>query len=442
MESDRGRLFIKICGIKKIGLQKVNEKRARFNLVLSNGVQEIETPYRPLAENLSIDQEFELIVGSFLNFDLTLKTKWSKAPPAKPVVTSTPRGHGRTSSVTSIQTSASESSEKSKKGFARLFGSKKKTLPTPPASPNPQRAPPQPISISTTSVPVHDVWDDLTAKDGSFGRVSIAFKDYETQVFGKPKSFDVPIYNHWATNGVVGGSKTRRPAYQIGMLQVQMMFIPRHSKREELPHTLADALSMIKQGREQHEKDKRSLESQIKAQKEAQEQERLNATKHEGFLSQLGGDCTYWRRRYFKLDGPELTAFSETTRKPRASINLVKAIRVVEDKSTLTEKMVSVGSETSAAGRRRRKSAFAEQEEAFMFVDSGFRIRFSNGEIIDFYADDMDSKKEWVQVLKNVISKALDAKVKVANLKEEINYMPSSKPLALWVEQVLNHEST
>ncbi|KAF5094989.1 hypothetical protein D0Z00_003318 [Geotrichum galactomycetum] len=294
---------------------------------------------------------------------------------------------------------------------------------------------------ATAPVPVHDTWDDLTAKDGSFGRVSIAFKDYESQIFGKPGSFDVPIYNHWATSGIAGGSKTKRPAYLVGVLQVQMMFIPRHSKREELPHTLRDAMSMINQGKEQRETDKRALEERVKAQKEAQEQERRNATKHEGFLSQLGGDCTYWRRRFFKLDGPELTAYSETTRKPRASINLVKAIRVVEDKSTLTEKMVSVGNEKSAAGRRRRKSAFAEQEEAFMFVDSGFRIRFSNGEIIDFYADTMERKEEWVQVLKNVISKALDAKVKVANLKEEINYMPSSKPLPLWVERVLDQES-
>ena len=117
-----------MTGLRKINLQKVNEKRARFNLVLSNGVQEIETPYRPLAENSSIDQEFELIVGAFLNFDLTLKTKWTKAPIPRPTSVPVAKSHGRTSSVASIQTSASKSSEKSKKGFSRLFGSKKKKI--------------------------------------------------------------------------------------------------------------------------------------------------------------------------------------------------------------------------------------------------------------------------------------------------------------------------
>lgn len=51
----------------------------------------------------------------------------------------------------------------------------------------------------------------------------------------------------------------------------------------------------------------------------------------------------------------------------------------------------------------RRKSAFAEEEEGYMFVEEGFRIRFINGETIDFYADSAAAKDDWMKVLADVV---------------------------------------
>lgn len=45
-----------------------------------------------------------------------------------------------------------------------------------------------------------------------------------------------------------------------------------------------------------------------------------------------------------------------------------------------------------------------------MFVEEGFRIRFNNGEIIDFYADNSASKAEWMQVLDGCIGKESESK--------------------------------
>lgn len=53
----------------------------------------------------------------------------------------------------------------------------------------------------------------------------------------------------------------------------------------------------------------------------------------------------------------------------------------------------------------RRKSAFAEEEEGYMFVEEGFRIRFANGETIDFYADSAAAKDDWMKVLAEVVGK-------------------------------------
>lgn len=105
----------------------------------------------------------------------------------------------------------------------------------------------------------------------------------------------------------------------------------------------------------------------------------------------------YWRRRYFKLNGVKLTAYHEATRQPRATINLANARRLIDDRRTLTEK------ETTGKNGRRRKSAFAEEEEGYMFVEEGFRIRFNNGEVIDFYADTAQDKEGWMKVLSEVI---------------------------------------
>lgn len=40
-----------------------------------------------------------------------------------------------------------------------------------------------------------------------------------------------------------------------------------------------------------------------------------------------------------------------------------------------------------------------------MFVEEGFRIRFNNGEIIDFYADTAQDKEGWMKVLSEVIGR-------------------------------------
>jgi hypothetical protein len=45
-----------------------------------------------------------------------------------------------------------------------------------------------------------------------------------------------------------------------------------------------------------------------------------------------------------------------------------------------------------------------------MFVEEGFRIRFNNGEVIDFYADNATDKEGWMKVLDACIGKDNDSK--------------------------------
>lgn len=58
-----------------------------------------------------------------------------------------------------------------------------------------------------------------------------------------------------------------------------------------------------------------------------------------------------------------------------------------------------------------------------MFVEEGFRIRFANGEVIDFYADSAAEKGEWMKVLSEVVGK-----------------LGSSSQTKPWVEMILKRE--
>jgi hypothetical protein len=112
----------------------------------------------------------------------------------------------------------------------------------------------------------------------------------------------------------------------------------------------------------------------------------------------------------------QLTAFHETTRQPRTNISLTRASKLIDDKSSL------VKPDEPAKGKGRRKSGFAEEDQAYMFVEEGFRIRFANGETIDFYADSTAEKEGWMKVLSGLIGKDATA---------------GSKS---WCDHVLHHE--
>lgn len=244
-----------------------------------------------------------------------------------------------------------------------------------------------------------DLLHETVGEDGSFARAYVSLQDHEADAFGRATIFNLDCWNEWAledkayasTRSKLGGIQ-RRPPYKIGTLEVQMLYIPKpkNAKDEDMPKSMSAAIRQLK-------------EAEVKS-----------AQQFEGFLSQQGGDCPvsvflpslhasltnlqYWRRRFFKLDGSKLTSYHETTRQRRATINLARASRLIDDRPSLTQNIAS-------PTKGRRKSAFAEDEEGYMFVEEGFRIRFSNGEVIDFYADSAQHKDEWMRVLCEVVGK-------------------------------------
>ncbi|CAK7202616.1 Bud site selection protein bud4 [Sporothrix eucalyptigena] len=373
--AERGRLFVKVMGVKDLDLPISRTERTWFSLTLDNGVHCVTTAWLELARNAPIGQEFELLVPNDLEFQLTLNVKLEK-PVQKKVVQASPAKTVRPKTSTFSRVFASpkkrkEMEQRMKEEDERIAREQREAQ----------------AKLRNTVPTAYDLLSPLVAEDGSFARAYVCLKEHESRCYGRPGIVDIACFNEWATEeaGFASSVKSkrgnmavvRRAPYKIGKLELQLLFVPRPKgvSNDDMP---------------------KSMNSCIREMKAAEERQSQN---WEGHLSQQGGDCPYWRRRYFKLVGTKLTAYHEATRQPRATINLANAKRLIDDRRALTEK------ETTGKNGRRRRSAFAEEEEGYMFVEEGFRIRFNNGEVIDFYADTAADKEGWMKVLSEVTAR-------------------------------------
>ncbi|KAK0711218.1 cell division protein anillin-domain-containing protein [Lasiosphaeris hirsuta] len=404
---ERGRLFVKVMGVKDLDLPIPKNERTWFSLTLDNGVHCVTTAWLELARNAPIGQEFELVVPNDLEFQLTLNVKLEKPAAPKKIVQSPAK-------VSKPKTST----------FSRVFASpkKRKEMEMMRQREEEERIAQQQREAQArqmnTQPTAWDLLSPLAAEDGSFARAYVCLKEHEPRCFGRPYLVEVAAFNEWATEeaGFASSVKSkrgntavvRRAPYKVGKLELQLLFVPRPkgATDDDMP---------------------KSMNSCIREMKAAEE--RL-ARQWEGHLSQQGGDCPYWRRRYFKLVGAKLTAYHEATRQPRATINLANAKRLIDDRRALTEKEI-----TGKNGKRRR-SAFAEEEEGYMFVEEGFRIRFNNGELIDFYADSTEDKDGWMKVLSEVIGRD-----SIGSDDDDI-MSTGSKAKGKWCELVIKREDT
>ncbi|KAI1393601.1 DUF1709-domain-containing protein [Hypoxylon trugodes] len=374
---ERGRLFVKVMGVKDLDLPLPKNERTWFSLTLDNGVHCVTTSWLELARNAPIGQEFELVVPNELEFQLTLNVKLEPpAPQQAPVA-------------------VAKASKPKTSAFSRVFASpkKRKEMEARQRAEEEAYAQAQRDATKQRNAPpsAWDLLSPLTAENGTFARSYVCLKEHESRCYGRPYMVEIAAFNEWAAEeaafassvkskrtGISSNTVVRKAPYKIGKLEVQLLFVPRPrgSTDDDMPKSMGSCIRELKAA-----------------------EERLSKN-WEGHLSQQGGDCPYWRRRYFKLVGTKLTAYHETTRQPRATINLSNAKRLIDDRRQLTDP------ETTGRNGKRRRSAFAEEEEGYMFVEEGFRIRFNNGEIIDFYADTREDKHGWMKALGDVIGRA------------------------------------
>ncbi|RLV91725.1 Bud site selection protein BUD4 [Spathaspora sp. JA1] len=219
------------------------------------------------------------------------------------------------------------------------------------------------IITTTKFVPkeTQDSWKNKFAHDGSFARCYIDLQQYEGKITGKALNFDLNCFNEWE----IKDDNTRAPAYKIGQLEVKMLFVPRSNPHEILPTSIRTAYESVN------------------------ELCRELDTSYEGYLHQEGGDCNVWKRRYFKLQGASMIAHSEYNHKTRAKINLSKVVDVIYvDKENMNP--------NSSSSNYRNFSDV-------LLLEHAFKLRFADGEIIDFGAPNKEQKRDWVRILEQIV---------------------------------------
>lgn len=227
----------------------------------------VTTAWLELGKNAPIGQEFELVVPSELEFQLTLNVKLERPAPKRVV-----------ESPTKMLKSPTKTST-----FSRVFASPKKRKELEMRQKEEEnraaRERQQEAHAVRTPPTTWDLLSPLAAEDGSFGRSYICLKDHESRCYGRPYIVDIACFNEWAAEETTATSSVkskrgdshvqRRAPYKVGKLELQLLFVPKPkgAKEDDMP---------------------KSMNSCIRQMKEA---ETAQARAFEGHLSQQGGDC-------------------------------------------------------------------------------------------------------------------------------------------------------
>ncbi|RXW25072.1 hypothetical protein EST38_g810 [Candolleomyces aberdarensis] len=348
-----GKVFVKVLGIKGIHLPMPREFTA-MTCTLNNGIHFVTTPDCTLGENCSIEQEFELIEHSKLEFTLTVKVRRDphiinqfKALAAPPAPAPAPRP-----APTPLPPVVAHTSSKSGGMFSLFSSSPKKSKDKHVARvPAPAPAPPPPQPSQPHRLPENLA--RYLKSDGTLARAFISFKDVVHRCDTRLFETSYPLIGQRAE---LGGKFSTQ---QVGEIVLQMFRLP------PLPGVVPDDLP---QSLEECHRGLRHINWH-------------KVTYFQGTLTQNGGDCSTWRRRQFRIIGGNLVAFNDVTKKATASIDLKKAIRLEDDQD------------------RRDSSRY----ETMYGVERSFRLIFPNDEEIVFFADTDDEKAKWLEVLRALV---------------------------------------
>lgn len=350
--NDRGRLFIKINALQELQLPMDYGRNPHFTMTLDNGLQSVRTyPIRfpETTKEAGINQEFELLVGDKLELILTFTGHMDPLPVEKKQEVSR--------SVPSSPTKSTPESPK-KKRFSFFSSPKKKKHQS-----NLNVSAPVDAPIATpakTSEPASkDVWKHFTGENGEFARAYIDEGEFERDIYGKPKTYLISCFNEWTmekvplkdgTTGTIRGMKmAKKPPFRIGGLQVTMMYVPKVTRNETIPKSMKECVT------------------------ELQKALQFRDPRIQGNLTQQGGDCNYWRRRWFTLEGDSLTGHTEEGHKVRNIINMGNVRQLIE------------------------MDKVQDEEDPCINAERAFRLIFKDGEKVSFYADSVEEKNLWVQ---------------------------------------------
>ena len=354
-----GRVFVIVDSFIPKGLP-VPKEPTDFYCILDNGIHMVKTGLTPLNPEQNgtcpILQEFELVEHMALEFSLTLMLRIDehlieKGPPPE------------------------EADERGGTRMGRLFNTLAKGTGTARAAGLKPRS-----KAPTGNVPPLLMYANRL---GTLGRATVRFEDVRDRCTAKTAVVDVPVSGvgesqnaKHSVRGLPKMSAERSRGFAAalnrprGTLRLRLFYLPPlpNTLRHELPGNLEEC----EQGMDNvgwHQ----------------------TSTSLKGVLTQMGGDCSTWRRRPVRVIGLNMICFNEVTRRPTIRIDLMQALSIEDcnDPACLAD---GAGEVDEPVG-----------------VPRSFRVTFRDGERITFFADTNEEKMQWMHVLHNIVTHRLAA---------------------------------
>ncbi|KAL1746168.1 hypothetical protein HDZ31DRAFT_34757 [Schizophyllum fasciatum] len=355
-----GKVFVKVVEVKGIHLP-LPEEPTKMSCTLNNGIHFVTTPEVELKETSAIEQEFELIEHSKLEFTLTLKIKRDPHIAAQFKAIVPPRPVAPPPPPPIVHQTSSKSS-----GLRSLFGGsspkKKEKHVSQPAPPPLVR---QPLPRLTNN------FARYLKPDGTMARAFVSYKEIAPHCDTRLFSTTYPLIGQRFELG------NKWSNLQVGEIQLQVFRLPPMPgiPQNQLPQSLDECARGLRH---------------VQWHK---------ITYFEGTLTQNGGDCTSWRRRQFRVIGGSLVAFNDVTKRAIATIDIKKAI-ALQDDDDARRRALSPTSGSSAAASR-----YLDEMDGLCGVERSFRLIFPGDEEILFFADSDEEKDKWLQVLRALVGK-------------------------------------
>ncbi|KAL1710706.1 hypothetical protein EV121DRAFT_192333 [Schizophyllum commune] len=356
-----GKVFVKVVEIKGIHLPLPTEP-TKMTCTLNNGIHFVTTPEVVLQPTSVIEQEFELIEHSKLEFTLTLKIKREPHITAQFKALVPPRPVAPPPPPPVVHQTSSKSS-----GLRSLFGGssspkKHKHMSAPTPAPAPIRQPMPRLA---------DNFARYLKPDGTMARAFVSYKEIAPHCDTRLFSTTYPLIGQ---RFELGGKWSN---LQVGEIQLQVFRLPPLPgiPQNQMPQSLDECVRGL---RHMHWH---------------------KVTYFEGTLTQNGGDCTSWRRRQFRVIGGSLVAFNDVTKRAITTIDIKKAI-AVQDDDDARRRALSPTSGSSAAASR-----YLEEMDGLCGVERSFRLIFPGDEEILFFADSDEEKAKWLQVFRALVGK-------------------------------------
>ncbi|KAH9060540.1 hypothetical protein EDB87DRAFT_1615074 [Lactarius vividus] len=340
-----GKVFVRVIHAKGLDLP-FPQQNTLVTCTLNNGIHFVTTPECRLEKDCQIEQEFELIEHSKLEFTLTLKVRRdphivsqfkanTPAPPAPPP----------------------PAPPASKGGMRSFFSSSPK---------KPARVI-RPVSVAP--VILEENLARYLKPDGTLARAFVSFKDIASRCDTRLFETSYPLIGQ----RLESGSKVN--SIEIGELVLQFFRLP------PLPGIPS---SQLPQSLDECHRGLRHVHWH-------------KMTYFEGTLTQNGGDCSTWRRRQFRVIGANLVAFNDVTKKATVTIDLRKAL-AVEDIPDPRNRVLGPSLTQTSLGN-------FDEFEGLYGVERSFRLRFQRNLEIVFFTDTDEEKEKWLEVLRALIGR-------------------------------------